>query len=183
MFLPNKKNIYNSKREIKIPQKDKILCAKYREGHFEGVIDVMDRLTKLIKPKKIFMGEKDFQQVYLVKNFLKKRNKSRIISCKTIRDNYKLALSSRNSLLNNKELKTARKIANNLINLKKRLVKKKDLQKLISFKKKEFNNLKNINVEYLELRNKFTLKKSNKVKNSKIFIAYYINKIRLIDNF
>tara|TARA_Y100000816_G_C26035256_1_gene542064 strand:+ start:36 stop:842 length:807 start_codon:yes stop_codon:yes gene_type:complete len=183
VFLPNKKNIYNSKREIKIPQKDKILCAKYREGHFEGVIDIMDRLTKLIKPKKIFMGEKDFQQVYLVKNFLKKRNKSRIISCKTIRDNYKLALSSRNSLLNNKELKTARKIANNLINLKKRLVKKKDLQKLISFKKKEFNNLKNINVEYLELRNKFTLKKSNKVKNSKIFIAYYINKIRLIDNF
>ena len=41
-------------------KKDKILCARYRKGHFEGVIDVMDRLTKMIKPKKIFMGEKIF---------------------------------------------------------------------------------------------------------------------------
>ena len=74
VFLPKKKDIYNSKRKIKILKKDKILCAKYRKGHFEGVIDVMDRLTKMIKPKKIFMGEKDFQQLYLVKNYLKKKN-------------------------------------------------------------------------------------------------------------
>ena len=62
-----------SKRKIKIPKKDKILCAKYRKGHFEGVIDVMDRFAKMIKPKKIFMGEKDFQQLYLVRNYLKKK--------------------------------------------------------------------------------------------------------------
>ena len=60
VFLPNKKNIYNSKKEIKIPQKDKILCAKYREGHFEGVIDVMDRLTKMIIKKKYLWGKKIF---------------------------------------------------------------------------------------------------------------------------
>ena len=50
----------------------------------------MDRLTRMIKPKKIFMGEKDFQQLYLIKNYFKKRNKSKIISCKTIRDNHKV---------------------------------------------------------------------------------------------
>ena len=57
VFLPNNKDIYDSKRKIKIkiPKKDKILCAKYRKGHFEGVIDVMDRLTRMIKPKKIFL--------------------------------------------------------------------------------------------------------------------------------
>ena len=44
------------KSKIKINIKDKILCAKYRKGHFEGVIDVMSRLTEMIKPKKIFMG-------------------------------------------------------------------------------------------------------------------------------
>ena len=48
------------------------MCAKYRKGHFEGVIDVMDRFTKIIKPKKIFMGEKDFQQLYLVKKYIEK---------------------------------------------------------------------------------------------------------------
>ena len=50
-------------------------------------------------------------------------------------------------------------------------------------KRKEFNNLKNVKIEYLELRDKYTLKKTSKVKNSKIFIAYYIKKTRLIDNF
>ena len=73
VFLPNINDIYNFKRKIKIPKKDKILCAKYRKGHFEGVIDVMDRFTKMIKPKKIFMGEKDFQQLYFVRNYLKKK--------------------------------------------------------------------------------------------------------------
>ena len=62
----------------------------------------MDRLTKIIKPKKIFMGEKDFQQLYLVKKYIEKKYKSKIISCKTIRDKNKLALSSRNLLLKKK---------------------------------------------------------------------------------
>ena len=60
------------------------------------------------------MGEKDFQQFFLVRNYLKKRVKSKIILCKTIRDNHKLALSSRNLHLNNKELNTARLIAKRL---------------------------------------------------------------------
>ena len=66
VFLPTKKDVYNFKRKIKIKiaKKDKILCAKYRKGHFEGVIDVMDRLTKIIKPKKIFMGEKIFNNYF-----------------------------------------------------------------------------------------------------------------------
>ncbi len=69
VYTPNKKQIYYSKNKTKIQlaKKDKILCAKYRKGHFEGVIDVMTRLTKILKPSKIFMGEKDFQQLFLVK--------------------------------------------------------------------------------------------------------------------
>ena len=182
-FLPNRKDIYKSKRKIKIAKKDMVLCAKFRKGHFEGVIDVMDRLTKMINPKKIFMGEKDFQQLILVKNYLSKRSNSKIVSCKTIRDKHKLALSSRNLLLNRKDLNTARSLAQNLINFKKKLVTKDNIQKLISLKKKELNNIKDIKVEYFELRNKITFKKSFKLKNSKIFIGYYIKKIRLIDNF
>tara|TARA_Y100000591_G_C21716078_1_gene636171 strand:- start:258 stop:1064 length:807 start_codon:yes stop_codon:yes gene_type:complete len=183
VFLPKKKDIYNSKRRIKILKKDKILCAKYRKGHFEGVIDVMDRLTKMIKPKKVFMGEKDFQQLYLVKNYFKKKNNTKIISCKTIRDNYRLALSSRNLHLNNKELNIARHISKDLVNFKKTLKKNKNIKGLISSKIKQYNNFRNTKVEYLELRNKFNLKKSLEIKNSKIFISYFIGKIRLIDNF
>ena len=183
VFIPDKKDIYDFKREnkIKILKKDKILCAKFRKGHFEGVIDVMDRLIKIVKPKKIFMGEKDFQQLYLIKNYFGKKIK--VISCKTIRDNQKLALSSRNNRLDYEGLKIARSISKNIYNLKKILKKEKDIQKILSTKKKNLDSLKNIKIEYLELRNKFTLKKTNKLKNSKIFIAYYINDIRLIDNF
>ena len=185
LYLPNKNDIYDlrSKSQIKLSKKDKILCAKHRKGHFEGVIDVMDRLTKKIKPKKIFMGEKDFQQLYLVKRYIEKKYTSKVISCKIVRDNQKLALSSRNLLLTKKQLNIARNISKKIFFLKKELSKNINLKKLILIKKKEFNNLFNIKIEYFELRNKNNLKITNKIKDSKIFIAYYLNKIRLIDNY
>ena len=167
----------------RIREKDKVLCAKFRKGHFEGVIDVMSRLTKLINPSKIYMGEKDQQQLILVKKYIEKNYKVKIISCKTVRNKNKLALSSRNILLNNSDLKKAEKIIKNLFLFKKKLTKKEDLKKLIFNKKKELSKNYNVNIEYLELRNKKNLKISNKRKDSNLFVAYYINKIRLIDNF
>ena len=72
VYLPKIKDIYKAKNKIKIKlnKQDKILCAKYRKGHFEGVIEVMTRLTKIVNPSRIFMGEKDLQQLLLVKRFL-----------------------------------------------------------------------------------------------------------------
>jgi len=123
VFAPNKKEIYNSKNKIKIhlSKKDKILCAKYRKGHFEGVIDVMTRLTKIVKPSKIFMGEKDFQQLFLVKKYIENNFKSKVILCKTIRDKNNLALSSRNLLLNKKDQEKAGNISKDLIIFKKKI--------------------------------------------------------------
>ncbi len=185
VFLPSKNDIYNFKRtkKIKIDKKDKILCAKYRKGHFEGVIDVMDRFTKIIKPKKIFMGEKDFQQLYLVKKYIEKKYKSRVIACKTIRDKNKLALSSRNVLLNKNELSIARHLSRTIYSIKKKLNKTKDKKKFLLIKKNEVKKVYNTSIEYLELRNINTLQLTNNIKKSKLFIAYYLNKIRLIDNF
>ena len=185
VYIPNKNQIYNSKNQIKIhlSKKDKILCAKHRKGHFEGVIDVMTRLTEKVKPSKIFMGAKDFQQLMLVKRFIENNFKSKIVSCKTIRDKNKLALSSRNLLLNNHNLIKAGKITRNLIFFKKKLSKKVISKKLISTKKIELEKKYNIDIEYLEIRNIKNLQVSNKIKNSKIFIAYFLNNIRLIDNF
>ena len=185
LYVPKENDVYYFKRKsvIKIKKKDEILCAKYRKGHFEGVIDVMERLTKIIKPQKIYMGEKDFQQLHLVKKYIKKKFNTKIISCKTIRDTNKLAFSSRNKLLYKSELKRARKISNELFLFKRRLANKKNLKNLILEKKNQLTNLFNIRFDYLELRNALTLKKSNTINNSKLFVAYYINKVRLIDNF
>ena len=185
LFMPKEKDIYNLKRKslIKLKKKDRVLCAKFRKGHFEGVIDVMERLTKIIGPQKIYMGEKDFQQLYLVKKYIQKKYRAKIIPCKTIRDSNKFAFSSRNTFLNKTELFQAREIAREMFFLKKKLAKTKNIKKLISEKRKELTRLFNIRFDYLELRNIINLENSKRVKNAKLFIAYYINKVRLIDNF
>ena len=185
VYLPRIKDIYKAKNKIKIKlnKKDKILCAKYRKGHFEGVIEVMTRLTKIVNPSKIFMGEKDFQQLLLVKRYVEKNFRSKIISCKTIRDKNKLALSSRNTLLNKNSLIKAGAIARNLIIFKKRLLKNMNLKNLFLMKKKELKKKYDIKIDYLELRNTKNLRLTKKIKNAKIFVAYYINRVRLIDNF
>ena len=185
VYLPKVKDVYSFKRKssIKLQKKDKILCAKFREGHFEGVIDVMERLTDTIRPQKIYLGEKDYQQLYLVKKYITKKYNTKIISCPTIRDNNKLAFSSRIKLLSKNEFIKASKISKEIFLLKKRMAQSTNIKKLILTKKKEIKNLFNIKIDYLELRNLFNLKVSNKAKNSKLFVAFYINKVRLIDNF
>ena len=185
VYLPKINDVYKARNKIKIKlnKQDKILCAKFRKGHFEGVIEVMTRLTKIVNPSKIFMGEKDFQQLILVKRHVEKNFKSKIISCKTIRDKNKLALSSRNTLLKKNDLNKAGKIAKNLIIFKKKISYKKNLKNLIFMKKNELKKKYDIKIDYLELRNIKNLRLTNKIKNAKIFIAYYINKVRLIDNF
>ena len=184
VYLPKFKDVYgdNKKSKIKLNKKDKILCAKFRKGHFEGVLDVMTRLTKIVKPNKIFMGEKDFQQLYLVKKFFEKKGKIKIISCKTIRDKNKIALSSRNFLLNKYSLNIASKIINKIHNIKKNLKRKKNIFLFLLERKKEIELKYKIKIEYLELRSENTLKLSKTINNSRLFIAYYLKNVRLIDN-
>ena len=77
----------------------------------------------------------------------------------------------------------AGRIAQNLIFLKKKITKKKNINIFIDNKKKELEELFDISIEYLELRNSLNFKNTKKIKNSRLFISYYLNKIRLIDNF
>ena len=157
VYIPTKSEVYNLKRKkkINIKNKDNVLCAKFRKGHFEGVIDVMDRLTKLIKPKKIFMGEKDFQQIYLIKKYINKKYKNRIITCKTIRDKNQLAFSSRNKLLSKKSLILASKFIKEIKILKKKIsIMNININNFLKNKKYIFEKLFKIKIDYLELRTK-----------------------------
>ena len=185
LLIPEVKDIYkkNIKKKINLNKKDKIMCAKYRPGHFEGVLAVINQFLKRLKPKYIFFGEKDYQQLYLIKKLIKKRFSTKVISCSTLRDKNKVALSSRNILLNNKDIKKSSFIAKLLLSfkneLKKRIYLKKNISKIIF----EINNIKNINIEYLEIRNKNNLSRIFNKNNFKIFLAYYNKNIRLIDNY
>ena len=185
IYIPKFKDIYDSKKQsnIKINKKDKILCAKYRKGHFEGVLDVMNRLTSLIRPKMIFMGKKDFQQLFLVKNYIEKKFNTKVIGCKTIRNKNKLALSSRNFLLNKHELKDVENISKTFFNLKNKIKNIRNINSFLQKSKKDLEKFFNIKIEYLENRNTKNLIISNKYRGSKVFLSYYYKNIRLIDNF
>jgi len=184
LYIPKFKDVYNNKKSnIKIIKKDKVLCAKYRKGHFEGVLNVMERLTNLINPKKIFMGKKDYQQYFLIKNYLKNKHKTSIIPCKTIRDKRKIALSSRNNHLDLNGIKKASFLSKSLIKLKRNLVNSKKIKQNLRIKIKYFEKLLKIKIEYLELRSIKNLMISNTVRGSRLFVAYYIDNVRLIDNF
>jgi len=185
LYIPKFNDIYKDKKQshIRLEKKDKILCAKYRKGHFEGVLDVMSRLTILIKPKKIFMGKKDFQQFFLVRNFIEQKFNTKVIGCKTIRNKNKLALSSRNFLLKKQELNDVEKISKLFLNLKNKIKNINNINRFLQKSKKDFERLFKIKIEYLENRNTKNLKISNKYQKSKIFLSYYYKGIRLIDNF
>ena len=184
VFIPNVTDIYKNKKKmrIKIINKDKVLCAKFRRGHFEGVLAVMNQLLKIVKAKYVFLGQKDYQQVYLIKKFIKNKFNTKIIPCKTIRDVNSLPYSSRNFLLKKNELVKASIVSSKIRNLYNLIKKKFIMKNKLKFVKKELIRC-GINIEYFEIRNKYNLSKRFNKKNFKIFIAFYINNVRLIDNF
>ena len=178
VFLPSTKEIFEEKRikKIVLPNTDKILCAKFRKGHFEGVLDIMDRLIELINPKYTFMGEKDFQQLFLVKKFINKKYKNKIFYCKTIRDKYFLAFSSRNYLLTKNELNRARQISRYLIKVKSSFKKNNQTRSNILIKKRELKKKFNIKIDYLEIRNEKNL--TTLIKNKFYTKLFFLNFIQ-----
>jgi len=185
VYLPTIKQIYwKHNDKIKLNKSQKILCAKFRKGHFEGVLDVLNRFVELISPQKIFMGEKDFQQYFLVKNYIENKYNAKVFVCKTIRAKNKLALSSRNSLLNKKSFIKSGIVTEKLLSLKNEIKKnKKNYKNLIFNLKKELLENLDIKIEYLECRNLHNLSTNIMNRRFKLFVAYYINNVRLIDNF
>ena len=181
VFIPNKKEILSFKPKINIylDNFSKKLCGSFRKGHFEGVINIVNRFLEIINPKKIILGAKDYQQLYLIKrHIIKRKIKTIVVKCNTIREKNGMACSTRNKLLNKKQLKVGSKIYKYLNKFKKKPVLN------ISKLKKDIKKFGAKKIDYLEVYNLKTHKKTNLAsKNTKIFIAYYLDNIRLIDNF
>ena len=183
LYIPRNNQVYPNgiNKNIRISKFGKILCGKFRLGHFEAVADVVDRFIKIIKPKKIYFGEKDMQQLKIIEHFVKKNKiKTKVIACKTIREKNGLAYSSRNSLLSLKEKKIASEIYKFLFNKKKFIVEKK--LTLASLKRYIFRLGAN-KIDYIKILDiNRIIKPYKKNKKYKIFIAYYLRTTRLIDN-
>ena len=173
VFTPSELDIYPGQIEkIEAGSIGDIFEGKSRPGHFTGVLTVVKRLFDLVQPKHAVFGEKDFQQLFLIKKMVNNlKLPVNVVAAPTIRDSSNLALSSRNSRLSVEDKKVAQVIyqalAQNNIEDARELIKKVD----------------GFSLDYLELvdEESFTLA-TPETRNKRLIIAGWVNQVRLIDN-
>lgn len=185
LYAPSANEIYPAGVTLKEPAVGSIgerFEGEIRPGHFAGMLKVVSRLFDLVRPDAAYFGEKDFQQLALVKQMVSEqiaggyREPMRVIGCPTIRDDSGLALSSRNVRLSEKELEVARTIGKALLAGKAAGPKASDV---IAAAKGELSG--EARLEYLELVNPVTFEKVE-ASPGLLIIAARVGETRLIDN-
>jgi len=188
IFAPTAKELYEGNIASKSYSFDGLeheMEGKHRTGHFDGVGTVLDLFFTLIKPTNAYFGEKDFQQLQIVKKLSSKYNLGvNIIGCKIFREDSGLAMSSRNERLSVNAKKEAAFINKTLLAAKKQFDTKSAI-KVEEWVIKQFSKNKQFDLEYVSIANIKTLKpvkRKSKKQQYRIFIAAFIDNIRLIDN-
>lgn len=159
------------------------LCGKSRVGHFDGVCTVVNKLFNIVQPDFAFFGQKDAQQLIIIKKMVKDLNiPVEIIPCPIVREESGLALSSRNKYLSEDDKKEAlvlSKILNNINSCYKSGVTDIEALKETAY---DFLN-EHHELEYLEFMNQEDLEEVEKAdNNTRVFIACKVGGVRLIDN-
>ena len=185
VFFPQIEELYPEgiKRKKTISKYRDILCDKFRPGHFDGVTTVVKSLFDIVTPDTVFFGEKDLQQLKIIKELIKKNNLPiQLIDCPSVRSKNGMSLSSRyNNFNTNQEIlfnQISLKI-NDCVNLLKKQIDINNLKNLYQYLEED----KKIKVDYLEVRDDDELLLTQKNKNARLFISFYIEDIRIIDNF
>lgn len=186
LFMPSTEEIYKNYEfaGIDLKELETVMEGKFRQGHFQGVCQIVYRLFDLVKPTRAYFGLKDFQQVAVIKYMTSFFNLPiEIITCPTIREENGLALSSRNLRLSAIEKQEALIIFKTLDFIKKNLDHFESISNLRSKALEIFNEGK-LTLEYLEIvdQSTLTVKNDHSKTNLVACIAAYGNHIRLIDN-
>lgn len=187
VFAPSVEEIYPEPdtRKFDFGYIESVMEGAKRPGHFNGVGQVVSRLFDIVHPDKAFFGMKDFQQVAIIKNMVKQLNYDiQIVPCPIIREESGLALSSRNSLLDEEHKKNAPHI---YATLKKacNLASEMSVSNLKKWITDEINSNPYLETEYVEIVDDTTLKVTEDwaEEGTKVAcVAVYAGKIRLIDN-
>ena len=181
LFCPSPSEIYDENFSFKIIPTGMVdcLCAKDRVGHFDGVALIITKLFNIVNPHFAYFGEKDFQQLAIIKKLVKDLNFDlEIFGVETVRESSGLAMSSRNQRLS-AEAKTKASM------IYKTLNEIKINPQIIEEKKQELLANGFEKIDYLEIRNEDNLKLNMNLFSSqkrRIFIAVYLGGVRLIDN-
>lgn len=158
--------------------------GKQRPGHFDGVGTIVKALFEIIKPNKAYFGEKDYQQVLIIKKMVEKHQLPvKIVMCPILREKNGLAMSSRNERLTSEDREKASLIHLTLLKAKE-LFQTKSYQEVYDFVAKTFHSQKKLDLEYFTIADSKTLveiTKKYKTKKYRAFIAVNVGKVRLID--
>lgn len=186
-FTPTVEQIYPypDTRQFDFTPLDKVMEGPMRPGHFNGVAQVVSRLFDIVQPNKAYFGEKDYQQLAIIREMVRQFNYPiEIVGCPIIREADGMALSSRNTLLSANERQIAVRISQTLAKSQS-LLKEKSVKELQQWVIDEINRGGELEVEYYEIVNGTTLQPINSwndCDNPVGCITVYCGKVRLIDN-
>lgn len=190
LFLPSVEEIYPKgkndaeEKHYDLGNLENILEGKYRKGHFQGVVQIIDILLKIINPQNLYLGQKDYQQCLVIKSFIQKSNPDlNLVFVPTLREEDGLAMSSRNRRLTETQRAASSLIYQCLISIQT----KKSIQQFKVVQKECFDILtkKGFDPDYIELADASTLEILEDYDSNKkmvALIAVRIGDIRLIDN-
>ena len=164
---------------------DKVMEGKFREGHFQGVATIVEKLFELVKPTRAYFGEKDYQQILIIKSMLEQRKLPvTLVPCPIVREKSGLAMSSRNERLSPEGRKQAAFIYSVLQEAQK-LFTTASVAEVEAFVKEQLSQKEGFDLEYFTITKADTLEEVKEKKSSesyRAFITVYVEGVRLIDN-
>ncbi|RZJ53435.1 MAG: pantoate--beta-alanine ligase [Flavobacterium sp.] len=187
LYAPSVEDIYEGEtvsQDFDFDGLENQMEGKFRPGHFNGVGTIVKRLFEIVTPTNAYFGEKDFQQLQIVKKLVEKNNLPvNIVGCPIFREENELAMSSRNERLTPEERKEASIIYKTLTEAKE-IFKTNTPEETIEFVKNSFKDNEKFELEYFVIADESTLLSIDHKSNDKkyrAFIAVFVNSIRLID--
>ncbi|MFT4680900.1 MAG: pantoate--beta-alanine ligase [Granulosicoccus sp.] len=187
MFVPTEHEIYpkGALAVFDLAGLDQTMEGMYRPGHFQGVVQVVHRFLEIMAPDAAFFGQKDFQQLTIVRHSMKSLGHSCIIEgCSTVREVSGLAMSSRNMLLSDLGRDNAKFIYQSLVIIKKAFANGESVSESMEKCKDSFAKIEGVELEYLEVVDPITLRpiEGDKNKHAVACVAAFVEGVRLIDN-
>ena len=187
VYIPQIEDIYSNGLERKnydFEGLENEMEGKFRPGHFDGVGTVVEELFRQVQPNNAYFGEKDFQQLMIIKKLVEKLSLPiNIIGMPIYREKNGLAMSSRNMRLTTEQRETAKIIFETLVKVKD-LFHQQTLDEIHQFVENTFNN-SDFELEYFIIANEKTLREISEIKSGetyRAFIVVVIDGVRLIDN-
>lgn len=188
LFAPNIEEVYPPNLETEVDldfgQLTKVMEGRFRTGHFEGMVQVVNRLLNIVAPDSLYMGQKDFQQAAIVKNMLEQqKRKTTLVVCPIIREPHGLAMSSRNERLSAEDRILAKVLNEALLHTKQNLGDS-DIASLkqAAQEKIEAAGLKLDYFEIADARTLLSIDTADQSDEIVACVAAYLKDVRLIDN-